>query len=327
MIEVRTPSRLHFGLFAFNPDEARQFGGVGLMIRQPDLVLRIDDHADGINASGHDADRAADFAEKFRERATGAGLINHLPGAALRVMRSPRPHTGLGSGTQLGMAVAAGLARLCDRDDLDVATLASLVRRGKRSAIGAHGFATGGLIVEGGKAQPQTLSPMLMRAHFPDDWRLVLVMPRNLVGIAGDREIGAFKKMPPIPRSTTAEMCRLVLLGLAPAAIERDLATFSRSLYQLQRIVGECFAAAQGGTYADPMLAQVVDFVRSRGVEGVGQSSWGPTLYAITGSEDHASELAAAIQGEFGLDEDEVLVTAADNQGATVRIKDGAPQV
>ena len=43
MIEVRTPSRLHFGLLALDPSRPRQFGGVGLMVREPDLHERLAD--------------------------------------------------------------------------------------------------------------------------------------------------------------------------------------------------------------------------------------------------------------------------------------------
>ena len=35
------------------------------------------------------------------------------------------------------------------------------------------------------------------------------------------------------------------------------------ALYDLQRRVGLCFAQAQGGVYADPLLASVVAFIRA----------------------------------------------------------------
>ena len=42
------------------------------------------------------------------------------------------------------------------------------------------------------------------------------------------------------------------------------------------------FAPAQGGPYARPAVESIVRYLESRGPHGVGQSSWGPTLYAFT---------------------------------------------
>lgn len=352
MIEVHTPCRLHFGLLAYSRDASRQFGGVGLMVRRPRVVVRVAP-ADRFTATGPMAERVLSFAHTFagnwaalRSTADRAARSAHrrgrshrdddglgagnlagrepiaIQGAAIEVVEAPRAHTGLGTGTQLAMAVAHALAKLFtgdDEEDLGVSELASLVGRGARSAIGAHGFFHGGLIIEGGKLHREALSPMLVQQPFPSDWRLVLITPDRLVGIHGDREKQAFSRMAPIPQDVTAQMCRLVLLGLLPAAIERDLPHFSRSLFELQQRVGACFASAQGGIFADPLLGRIVEFIRGQGIEGVGQSSWGPTLYAITAGEADARSLASQLRTRFELGEHEVLVTAADNQGCEVR--------
>jgi beta-ribofuranosylaminobenzene 5'-phosphate synthase len=56
----------------------------------------------------------------------------------------------------------------------------------------------------------------------------------------------------------------------------------------------------------------LVAFLRSRGVRGVGQSSWGPTLFAVV-EEVRAAELVGEIQKRL---EAEVIVTEAANDGA-----------
>ena len=122
--------------------------------------------------------------------------------------------------------------------------------------------------------------------------------------------------MQPIDPVCTADMCLLVLLGMAPALVEQDLTAFGQALYHLQIRAGECFQQVQGGIYADPVLARIVTYMRSCGIDGVGQSSWGPTLYAIC----HASEAAAlqaAVQRQFALTDEEVITTCADNRGRT----------
>lgn len=320
MIEVRAPSRLHFGLLAFNQAEARQFGGVGLMIDRPDVLLRVgeQDRAAGFSGEGPMSDRAVDIAERFAQRAVAAGLVPEVPAAHLHVVRVPRPHAGFGSGTQVAMAVGRALAALVGRQDLDAATLAGLVGRGRRSAIGAHGSFVGGLVIDGGKTESSKLSPLVMRHAFPEDWRIVLIRPHRLHGISGRREQQAFDRLPPIPTDMTARMCRLVLLGLAPAVVERDAMAFGDALYELQQLAGACFKSAQGGVYADPLLEDIVAFVRECGVRGVGQSSWGPTLYAVTDGQDDALRLAGRCQRQFDLSAPEVVITRADNRGAQV---------
>src|SRR5262245_34212164 len=139
MIEIRTPSRLHFGLLAYSRDDARQFGGAGLMVRHPETLIRVrPTAAKGFIASGRMADRVVEFANRFATGAADRGW-GEIGGASLEVLRVPRPHTGLGSGTQLAMAVARALAELIERDDLPPHELAALAGRGKRSAIGVHG--------------------------------------------------------------------------------------------------------------------------------------------------------------------------------------------
>lgn len=318
MIEVRCPTRLHFGLLAYRQEGFRQYGGVGLMVRRPDLVIRVTP-AEYFKGSGPLGDRAAEMARGAAERAVERGWASDIEPLAVQVLRAPRSHIGLGSGTQLGMAVARAVSAYVGKQDLSAEDLAFLAGRGERSAVGAYGFVHGGLIVEGGKRDPNQLSPLLMQMPFPDAWRVVLIMPGDLEGLAGVRERQAFAGMAPIPSETTARMCQLVLLGLVPSMLDGDLAGFGEALYDLQQAVGRCFVGTQGGIYASAMLEQMVGFVRDQGVAGVGQSSWGPTIYAVVGDAEQAADLAGAARRRFALSDTEVLVTQADNHGAVVR--------
>jgi len=319
LIFVRTPSRLHFGLLSYHPESARQFGGVGLMVRRPDVAIRAErTRGEACEGRGVMSDRAAMFAERFNENAVAMGLIDEPIAARIDVLRMPRPHCGFGTGTQLGLAVARAMAQLAECDDLDTADLSRMVGRGLRSAIGAHGGTHGGLIVDGGKADSEQLSPMVARLDFPTDWPIVLIRPQRLVGISGERERAAFAKMPPLSPGITERMCRLVLLGLLPAVMDEDVEEFGESLYELQQLAGECFKAEQGGTYADPMLARIVGAVRRLGIAGVGQSSWGPTLYAITRDPEQARRVAATLEERFDIANHEITITYADNAGSSV---------
>jgi predicted sugar kinase len=130
----------------------------------------------------------------------------------------------------------------------------------------------------------------------PETWRFVLTCPSPSSGPSGADEIAAFARLPPVPTELTAQLCREALLEMLPAAATADFTRFSRSLYRFGRMAGGCFATQQAGVYATEEAAWLVEQIRRRGIEGVGQSSWGPTLFALTASEADARSLAESLE-------------------------------
>lgn len=334
---VQTPSRLHFGLlnigaegspegwFSGAASASRRFGGVGMMVERPGLRVRVQASSSWL-ASGPLAERALAFAHRFAEGVRHAQGTRDLPPRQFVIEWAAPEHAGLGTGTQLGLAVARALA-VSWGIDWDVRTLARLVGRGARSALGAHGFAHGGLLVESGKHSTDTLAPLVVRLPFPEAWRLVLVVPTEndkTAGLHGSREVEAFAQLAAAPAATgrTDALCRLVLLELLPSLVEGDVDAFGEALYDFNARVGEAFASVQGGTYASPRIAELVAFVRGQGVRGVGQSSWGPTVFAVVSDEDHAAHLAGRLRDHFTLEDAAVLVTPACNHGAMVECEE-----
>ena len=55
----------------------------------------------------------------------------------------------------------------------------------------------------------------------------------------------------------------------------------------------------------------------ARGAHGVGQSSWGPTVFALTEGEKAALALAASIRTTFGHRLARVELSRARNRGAS----------
>lgn len=313
-IEVSAPSRLHFGMFSFGHPGQRQFGGVGAMISAPGVRMRVRS-ASAFSAAGPLSERAAGFADLVGQAWGLAGP----PPCRLEVLAAAPQHVGLGTGTQLGMAVAAGLCAWRGRNVDDPAELARLVGRGARSAIGLHGFARGGLLIEAGKMSLQEASPLIARHALPADWRFVLLRPRGAEGLSGEAERAAFAALPPVPTPTAAELCRLALLALVPAAICADFAGFSEALYDFGHLAGSCFARNQGGAFASARLSQLVGAVRQRGVRGVGQSSWGPTLFALLSSPAAAADFVAECRRDFGEAEVDLQIVAPAGEGARIQ--------
>ena len=315
-IRIQTPSRLHFGLLSWGPNAPRQFGGVGLMIDAPGLELSAEPALEW-KAEGPLASRVLQVARRVSDRLEGIGVP--VSPAHFRVFRAPEEHAGLGVGTQLSLAVARLLTRLAGLPDPSAEQLADLSGRGLRSGIGLHGFLHGGLIVDGGRRAPEGFPPLLSRLEFPAEWSVLVLVPERNSGLHGPEEAQAFAALPPIPEDVTDRLSRLVLLGLMPAVIERDLAAFGEALTEIQGIVGQCFAPAQGGPYARPELERLVKALRAEGLHGVGQSSWGPTLYGFSREpEPHRAEQARRLRDQLQLGGVPLFWTQANRTGAVM---------
>jgi beta-RFAP synthase len=315
LITVRSPSRLHFGLLSFGGPSGgprRQFGGVGAMVERPGVELRITP-AESFEAVGLHAGRVREFAALWARFES----LGELPPCRIEVTAAPQQHVGLGVGTQLGLSVAAGLSARAGRPNRSPLELAASVGRGRRSAVGSYGFAHGGLIVERGKLPGEPLAPLDFRAELPPVWRFVLVRPLGDVGLSGSDEQHAFRELPSVPPEVTELLRQELRLRLLPALAERDFHRFSESLYRFGAAAGECFAARQGGPFNGPLLTQLVQRMRTLGVTGVGQSSWGPTLFALLPDEPQAADFAARLQREATIPLD-VTITTPNNTGAQV---------
>src|SRR5690606_12370632 len=141
-----------------------------------------------------------------------------LPPVAIRVEEAIPPHAGLGSGTQLALAIGAGLVRLYGLD-LGARAIAALTERGARSGIGVGTFEQGGFVLDGGRDPSGGTPPVLLRTEFPHAWRFILVLDAQASGLHGVDEQEAFARLPPFPAERAAHLCRLVLMRLLPALV------------------------------------------------------------------------------------------------------------
>ncbi|HUF34334.1 MAG TPA: beta-ribofuranosylaminobenzene 5'-phosphate synthase family protein [Gemmatimonadales bacterium] len=286
---VEAAARLHFGVLDLRGGLGRRFGGLGAAVPVPSLLLEAGPSA-AITARGPDAARAAEFADRFLTHHGVGG------GADLVVHRAIPAHSGLGSGTQLGLAVARALAELHGLP-ADPPALARAVGRGRRSAIGTWTFALGGFIVEGGRRPGgDSIAPLLARIEIPASWRCVVAVPPGAPGLSGDAEAAAFEQLPPPPEREVERVAHLVLMQLLPALAEGDLAGFGAALSAVQRLTGAWFAPRQGGIFAPGMGGELIERMAAWGALGVGQSSWGPAVYGIVEGPERGAELASRVR-------------------------------
>lgn len=309
-IVVTAPARLHFGMLDPAGVGERRFGGFGVGIELPRVVVAVgatESHSpDELIVSGPQAQRAEAFARRARSRLGIGG------GIEVNVLEAIPPHMGLGSGTKLGLAVARGLAGLAGvsagPEELAIAS-----GRGARSSVGAWTFAAPGLVVEAGVPDGGELSPLVARFEMPADWRCVLALPSGAEGLSGDAEARFFGQL---RESAPAEprVSRLLLTELLPGLLAGDIDEFGAALTEIQREMGSIFAARQGGVF-HPRAAPVVDALQELGVGAVGQSSWGPSVYGIVDDPDLATDVAQRLRLSLGAGA-ELSVVDFDRRGA-----------
>lgn len=313
MIRVTTGSRLHFGLLSFGQSTERQFGGFGVMVAQPSIELALS-LSEQWEAIGPGAERGLKIARTWLEQRK---LTE--PAFRLAIEKIPPEHVGFGVGTQLSLAVGAALERYfaADWSLAQAPQLAQQLGRGLRSAVGIHGFAQGGLLVEGGKWASRDVAPLLLRVPFPDNWRWLLVRPLDEQGHSGPAERRAFEQLPPVPLEHTGLMCRELLTHLLPAIQENHFAEFAASLSRYGELAGKCFLHAQSGELFHPQAQKLIELFREWQLEGFAQSSWGPMICVVCPSQAAAEKLQQRIDsahpGAW-----EIVITAPRNAGASI---------
>lgn len=318
-VSVSAPGRLHLGFLDPSGTLGRRFGSLGMMLEETATVVRLArSSAHRIHAAPaarHEVARVERLVARLQS-ATGFGdPLDVFIAAALP------PHVGLGSGTQIALALGRAFAELhCLQ--LSTPALASLLGRGGRSGIGIAGFEVGGVLVDGGPRTESDAPPVLARIEFPQAWRVVLVQDAARCGLHGEDEARGIARLPTFPQGQAAHLCHLVLMQILPGLVEGDFLPFARGLTEVQRLVGEYFAPAQGGVYTSPATARLMHWISERHEAAVGQSSWGPTAFAILPSLQEAQRVvesakAAKAAGvtEAGLD---ITIVAGRNRGADI---------
>ena len=293
-LTLRAPARLHLGFLDPSATLKRRFGSIGLVIDGFETEVQLSAAiADRITADTPEGDAQMDRASAYlRLLRARSGRFDTLH---LRLLKVLPAHGGFGSGTQLALAIARAFAQW-HRMEVSTPTLAHWLGRGQRSGIGIHGFDMGGLLVDGGPAADGRPAPLLSRIALPAPWRIAVVQDERERGLAGSDEKSALAALGPMPAARAAEICHEVLMRVLPGAADGEFDVFAPGLSHVQQILGEYFAPAQNGrAYTSAAVGRLMDWIGASGHRAaIGQSSWGPTGFAIVESQAHAEALERA---------------------------------
>jgi beta-ribofuranosylaminobenzene 5'-phosphate synthase len=322
-VTVETGGRLHFGFGNLSLAHERLYGAVGVALAEPRLHVSVEPAAEVV------CDHAT--ARQYTERVCDTLGV---PGARVTVHEQLPRHMGLGSGTQTALAVLAGVARAYAFEPR-VRQRAPDLGRGGRSGIGVAAFESGGFVLDAGHPAERftverpadgewTVPAVAARHDVPQDWRFLVVIPDAEPGRSGDGEDASMRSVVESADPAVADRIAGVLTRrLLPAVTAAELDRFGSAVAEIGRLNGSWYADEQGGVYRPPVGDLVAELRESPAVAGVGQSSWGPAVYAVT---DAARADAAREAGLRALDaanaDGDVRVVAGRNRGADVTVEE-----
>jgi len=328
-LTLHAPGRLHLGFLDPSGSRGRRYGSIGLVIEgfetEVELSAALVDRVTADTVEGvAQTERASACLRTLRER-TGRREALHL-----RLLRVLPAHAGFGSGTQLALAIGRAFASWYGLE-VDTPTLAHWLGRGLRSGIGIHGFDRGGLLVDGGPGADGRPAPLLSRIALPEDWRIVVVQDERERGLAGHDEANAMATLAPMPAAHAAEICHEVLMRVLPGAASAEFDTFALGVSRVQQLLGEHYAPAQNErAYTSAAVGRLMHWVGTSATQpaAIGQSSWGPTGFAIVASQSRAEALVNAARAA-GLIEPGLVprIVAARNHGAEITDTRASPRV
>jgi beta-ribofuranosylaminobenzene 5'-phosphate synthase len=305
-VTVTTSARLHMGFFDLTGSSERKFGGLGLAIDAPTTKVQF---AKSKNLL-FDAKSSENVTKIVKNMVESFNLPTSF---SVEILHAIPVHAGLGSGTQLALAIGAGLNQLFGLN-LTIAQIAKAAMRGKRSGIGIGAFTQGGFIVDSGKDGDE-IPTIAARYVFPNNWRVLLVLDSAHEGVHGAVELLAFKALAP----AKCDLRSMIIDHMLPALQCADLLVFGAQMQALQAYNGDYFSSIQGGRFASRDVAEVLSWLQSNGVACLGQSSWGPTGFAILENQQQADNLQTQAQLAFA-DKPNISfkVVQGKNTGASV---------
>jgi beta-RFAP synthase len=310
-VYVIDPARLHMGFIDLSGSLGRHFGSIGVALNEHATRLSVT-HAGQRTITGPSAQRAEYCLTMLCKALNVSDKVN------INIEAAIPEHVGLGSGTQMSLAIGSALNALYCLG-LSVREIASVMDRGLRSGIGIGVFEQGGLVVDGGRGEHTIIPPVLVHFDIPSEWRFILVFDQRGQGLHGQQEVQAFKKLPPFPQQEAARLCYLLLMQGLPAVAENNIVQFGAVISQLQRSVGEHFAVAQGGVFTSPEVTKAMHWLEQQGAVAIGQTSWGPTGFcAIDGAALAQSITEYARQTFAHVDNLSFVTASVRNRGGEV---------
>ena len=333
-LRITTPCRIHLSLIDENGYTGRVDGGIGVMLDRPNVVFEASNNAEEFKIEAHKYYRES--IEVINEIAFKVFKTFNISNKNFHfnLKRYYPSHIGLGSKTQLSLAIATAITKLKNISNLTTTQLTKLVERGGTSGIGWRGFEAGGFILDGGHdfgygKEKETFLPSsasnlanpaltLFRHNIPQNWRFVLVIPSVKKGAYGDEEVRVFQNYAPIPRNEVNEVSHQIIMKIIPSLINNDLSGFGEGLKRIQSIGFKKIEI----NLQHQLVKDLLNFFEEYGLKAYGMSSFGPSVIGIVESDSEAVDLLKTIQKNRQNRGGHIYICKPNNKGAKIEYLD-----
>jgi beta-ribofuranosylaminobenzene 5'-phosphate synthase len=150
-----------------------------------------------------------------------------------------------------------------------------------------------------------------VRHDLPPDWRFVVAVPDG-EGSHGDEEERRMRRVVDDDRGVGDAVRHELISRILPGAAEASASLFGSGVAELDRLNGVWYSDEQEGVYNDASAPLVESLGAHDAVAGAGQSSWGPSVYALTTASE-AEYVAGSVDVQ-------TYVASPDNEGARVSL-------
>ncbi len=328
-VKITTPSRLHFGLIDLNGTIGRIDGGLGVALNRPTSKIEVE------SSDEYKLEITSSYGYSYAEiDQLTKNIIQSLKikdEIHIKLNSKIPAHVGLGSKTQLSLALSKALS-LLNKIEKTPYDLARLTSRGGTSRIGLTAFERGGFIVDGGhtfgdgkekesylpsSASTAPPAPITSWEPVPDDWYFVVTIPQIQQGASGPEEVDIFQQHCPISLNEVRIISHIILMKILPAIKQKQIAPFGSGLYELQKIGFKKIEIA----LQDKIIPDLIEFFMENGAVGSGMSSFGPVTFALIKGALKAQKLEEKTKSFLkNKCKAEVFITNVNNEGAKIEV-------
>lgn len=316
-VVVKTPSRIHIGLIDMNGSIGRKDGSIGLALEYEGVFVTAKKVIDDVvEINGIDSKLYHNLKKKI------SNILPQNKGVLISVILNIKQHIGLGSGTQITLAILVAVNKLYNLK-YPINKIIEISKRGGTSAIGSLAFKKGGFLIDCGHSNKlkQNFNPSsycdlkpskkLLRLKFPN-WNIILAIPQG-IGLFDVNEQNFFNKYCPIQLSDVQKISHIVLMQLIPSVIEKDIENFGIAISKLQKLG---FKKRENDLFKKKNH-YLFDVMKKSNIYGPGLSSFGPTMYGFCESKKQALEVQEFLVERFPIGSD-IIITKANNNGAKI---------
>ena len=308
-LQIISFARLHFGFLDLNKKNNKFFGGFGLTINKFKTILNIKNYHK-LNIKGYETKRASFFVKKFCKK------IKIKPNFYINIEKVTPQHIGLGSGTQIALAIGTGISKLKSLN-LNTIEIAKIMGRGNRSLIGTKSFINGGFIIDNKNTKEED---SFSKIKFPKEWKILLIQNESK-GLFGLKEKESFKKLFKSKKKNKS-INNKIITNIYNSLTKKDFNTLSKSITKVQNYMGNFFYSEQGGKYSNKIISKIITSLKKEKILGYGQTSWGPTGFAFFDSYKKAKKIKFKLEKKFNDYNDiKFIICSGKNNGANFKIK------